>query len=265
MIGGHGHYTVWYLRCGFYCHNLLLPIAGGYWLAAVTMKFHKKLWLSMVVSQAFALLVSSPMAILALRQENTSGGMAWLRDYWRMTPPSLAIPKSLEILALGGAMPRYTLTLPLPWPLIVLATVLTICAAIAAFWPHLSSDRRGHAHGLRELGPSRSLFVVFTLWPLIFLFTYSLLRHPIYLVGRYDLFAQPAYLVILATGFSRIQSLNASRLAAGALPIIVASGLAVGIGNRYAFPLDPAIFHHRMRGLSGSIRDTERSNCLHGS
>jgi hypothetical protein len=193
--------------------------------------------------------------------------MAWLREYWLATPPALAIPKSLAILALGADMPRYLLSLPLSSTMNLLALALTGCAAGAFFWPRQKPTARGHpSQPATSQAPHwRWLLIVFTFWPLAFLWGYSAIATPIYLVGRYDLFAQPTYLVLLAIGFSRLQTKTAlgHRLIRWLPPALVGLVLAAGIECHFAFPLDPQIFHHQARisYLAGQIQPGESILC----
>jgi len=183
--------------------------------------------------------------LLVWHQMATSGGAAWLRAYWLATPPALAIPKSLALLAFGGDMPRYLLALPLWRPAQVVALGVLGVAVGAFFWPGVEKETGAAQGDARELGRWRWLVVVFTFWPLVFLWGYSEVREPLYLVGRYDVFAQGAYLVLVAAGLSRTQA----KMGRGAwlLAVTVGGILAGGLAGRWEFPLDPQVFHHAAR------------------
>ena len=120
-----------FVAAGMYAHNLMMPVTAAYWLSALLMRFGWRQLLAMAAAHATALVLALPVIILALRQESTSGGMQWIEKFWRATPPILAVPKSLEALGLGGAMPSYICTAPLTAPLQWFSIALMVAAGIA--------------------------------------------------------------------------------------------------------------------------------------
>jgi hypothetical protein len=251
-----GRPFAWFLHAvcvalGIYTHNLLAPLAAGYFFVALMLRMPRRQLLAMVAAYAAAGVMAAPGIWLILHQSATSGGMAWLRPYWAMTPPALVIPRSLEVLSLGGNQPAYSLILPLPMPMQILSLVLCGLAAGACFFPARPGEISAGTGGAVGASPVdmrryRPMLVTFTLWPLLFLLGYSCLRTPIYLVGRYDLFAQPTLLLLLAAGFSRLQTALRKR-SPWLLPLLVSSTLTASLGGLWAYPLDPQLFHHGAR------------------
>jgi hypothetical protein len=243
---------------GAYAHNLLPLISVSYVITALFMRLPKRQFLAMALAYTAAAVLAIPAILLALSQERSSGGLDWIIPFWRATPPAFAIPKSLEILALGGNMPRYLLAKPLAFPLELLGILLVAGAVVTFFWPRpIRQTPDGVPAIALPISPRyRPLLIVFTCWPLLFLWAYSFLIAPLYLVGRYDLFAQPAYLLLLACGFTRMQSgfqswrQNSSQTVYLRFPrllILVSLIFAADLFCRWTFPLDPQIFHHRQR------------------
>ena len=181
------------ILCGLYTHHLFLPWMTGLGLALLILRPSARIWKGAVTTYTVVAVLYAPGAMLLWHQAGTSGGSDWIAQIWRETPLAQAVPQSLEALSTGGAMPVYFSGLPLGpiWTWIGLAIVAL--AAGAAMTSRESS---------RELGRWRWVLLTLALWPLLFLWAYSALRHPIYLVGRYDICAQPAYLGLLAVGIA---------------------------------------------------------------
>ena len=111
------------------------------------------------------------------------------RRYGVRTPLAWAIPPTLEALSTGRALPVHFAALP-HRPGGTWTGLAIVCLA------------PGAGMASRELGRWRWVLVILALWPLVFLWSYSALRHPMYVVGRYDICAQPAYLGLLAAGIA---------------------------------------------------------------
>jgi uncharacterized membrane protein len=187
-----------------YTHNVLILACAGYWLAAPLMRISRRQVISMAAAHAGALLAAIPVLGIVLHSRQ-SQGTAWIADLWRQTHPSLAILKSLELIGLGGGAPPYLAMLPTAVLWRILAGVLALAGIGAAFWRQRRTEG-GQEQGWQEFGRFKWLLTTFAVWPLLALWLYSVVRQPIYVVGRYDLFAQPALLLLLAAGFSRLQS-----------------------------------------------------------
>jgi hypothetical protein len=83
--------------------------------------------------------------------------------------------------------------------------------------------------------------------PLLFLYVYSSLVEPLYLVGRYDITALPPYLLLAALGFERLVLLVPPRRR---LPAFVA--LLVGLGGLATHAYRSAVFHPALASDGGA-------------
>jgi hypothetical protein len=155
------------------------------------------------------------------------GGIDWIREAWERTPPRLAIPKSLEVLYLGSQKGFVPITLKqfdaLEYPgalrLLGLTGLGVLGLWLAGPWgnANLAVPRSGRRAGLLWL---------LLLCPLVTLWTISFVR-PVYLVGRYDQLAFPAFPLLLGFGFGKLQAVRRSgpplaAVAAGVLLVPVA-------------------------------------------
>jgi hypothetical protein len=138
-----------------------------------------------VAASTCALIISLPYVIGAVQAAGT-GVSDWITPFWRETPPAAAVLRSLEVFGFGGQYPIYLGFLGqapsfrlLAWP-----TLITILAMAVGGW---------RQSGVRML-------IGFLLVPLIAAWIYSLVRTPIYLVGRYDTIVLPVFLMLLGVG-----------------------------------------------------------------
>ena len=233
------------ILCGLYTHHLFLPWIAGLWLALLILRPPARTCKQAAIAYAVVAVLYAPGAILLWHQASTSGGADWIARIWCQTPLAQAIPQSLESLSMGGALPVYISGLPLGplWTWIGLAIVAL--AAGAAITSRESS---------REMGPWRWVLLILALWPLIFLWAYSALRRPIYVVGRYDICAQPAYLGLLATGIAAITGRRARSImaqASTALSWCLACILLILMGRllqaRWSAPRDTQNYERTLR------------------
>ncbi len=131
------------------------------------------------------------------------GGADWVAWAWERTPPALAVPRSLEILALGaeaGQLPvgmkqmtQVALPPPVRWTGLALILGVTLL-------PLAPRRILAAAPGTRALA--------FRLWgmlltPLLALWAVSWWK-PLYLVGRYDLIALPPFVALGGLGLARL-------------------------------------------------------------
>jgi 4-amino-4-deoxy-L-arabinose transferase-like glycosyltransferase len=158
-------------------------------------------------------------------------GTTWTFDAWELTPPALALPKTLEVFALGSEIELLPIDLKqmsrisiAPW-LRGMGLAASCFLALVALLPF--GDRR-----LEALRPGR-LKLLLTAWllgvPLV-LFAISLVR-PIYVAGRYELVAYPAFPLLLGMGLAKLQGLPRAGPAAAALGFVL---LLVPIGSKLA-------------------------------
>jgi len=191
------------LFAGMYTHNLMVPLIVGFWIATAMARAPLRVWIALALIHTLTVVAYFPCLLLMLGQVRGSGGTGWIKVLWDQYPPWLAMPRSWVAMGLAGAMPPLAQS---HWPLLAwrfTTFVVMIVAAALAFWPSRTADPNPPT-GWREFGRHRGLILVFALWPLLVLFGYSLVRQPIYVVGRYDILAQPAYLALLACGLSRL-------------------------------------------------------------
>jgi hypothetical protein len=220
LYGWIGH-AVLYVAA-IYAHDVNLCLLPAFWVIAWVEHAGKR-WSRILISHTAAMIAYVPYFLYGLGQSKQEG-LRWIAEFWRATPPALALPKSLWALTPGGRIPEYIRAYsPAPatvWLAAVWIAVLALALPLL-LWRH--KRLRSRALGLAVL-------IVF---PLGALFVYSILRQPIYLVGRYDLCVQPAWTALLAASSvilaQRIRRrVNASLLSAVPLMIwIVLSASAI--------------------------------------
>jgi hypothetical protein len=163
---------------GLYTHDLFIPALIGILAFSMALLPGRIHWRNFAIAGVTCGIGYLPWLLHVVKQPKGEA-LAWVADAWRATPPALAIPRSLEAFMPGGMIPAY---LPMPQPSAALrsaAIAFEAALAILLLWRILygSSARRKRLV---------SLFVLMLL-PLLLLFAYSVVRQPIYLVGRYDL------------------------------------------------------------------------------
>jgi 4-amino-4-deoxy-L-arabinose transferase-like glycosyltransferase len=132
-------------------------------------------------------------------------GSAWIREVWELTPPLLAIPLSLEVFGLGGQvdlvpiqMKQFTLLeFPSSLRVLGLGTLLLLGIWSAMPWGDRDFD-------VPELGKRKAWLMLCLFAPLGMLWLVSL-RKPLYVVGRYDLMAFPAFALLVGLGLRKAQ------------------------------------------------------------
>lgn len=145
------------------------------------------------------------------------GNGDWVADYFYRYPPWTAIPRTLATFGPAGFYPLQTGYLGLasrlaPWTAAVGLGVFI--AAVAAF---ATAFRAGRSPSRRV----RLFFALAVLTPLVLAWLYSMLRSPIYFVGRYDVVAWPAALFLLCVGLTDLlRPLRRIRLASLALAVL---------------------------------------------
>ena len=144
------------------------------------------------------------------------GGTGWIGAAWASTPPWLALPRSLEVLLLGGEAGRVPITLKQFDTLAFPALLRTVCLGAFVALALASIVRAGgHARRLRVV----ALWVAL-LFPVLLLWTASWVT-PLYLVGRYDQLALPPLVLLCGVGLARIAYWPRRR----ALAVLVTLGL----------------------------------------
>jgi uncharacterized membrane protein len=181
-------------------------------------------WLAWVIS-GFAL------------KARAEGGHAWIRALWESVPPALAIPKTLEVLALGsqarvipGFFKQFTyMEFPSPLRLLGLGVLVVLGVSVLVPW----GDRRLGIHGL---GGRKAWLAGLVLLPLVILWLVSLYR-PYYFVGRYDVVAFPAYALVLGLALAKLQRVKRwGPLLAPLLALVLLGVLASKLAFYYQAP-----------------------------
>ena len=132
-------------------------------------------------------------------------GLAWIEKAWAQTPGLLAVARSLELFVIGpraGMLPitlkqfdTLTFAEPLRWLALAAAGALGVVLAVPI----------GDAKLAPGLGRSVLALVVAVLVPLAALLAISFVK-PIYLVGRYDMLAFPAFPVLLGLAYAKLEA-----------------------------------------------------------
>ena len=239
---------------GFYAHNLFVFLLPGLWIIAALQRPSRRVWVPLLLTYLVAGLICLPWALVTLRAVN-QGGLAWLGE---LDPNSWSlIPRSLETLAVGTSLPAFVrLVSPPAWLRAV--GLLWMLAALAGATLAPTRNR-----------PALIALAVLALSPLLALLLYSLLRTPIYMLGRYDLLALPALLALLGAGLAQVTRLPSTRAPRG-----MVCGLACSVPLAIltpsliskALPFPAGMLHHpqELRGevLREYSRPGDRIVCL---
>lgn len=225
-VEGTGWWALHGLVCAlsFYTHNLLVPLTAAFWLAAWVQRADRRAWRSMLVTHAVALALFAPW-IATLAGQAASGQERWIVKFWQGYPPALAIPRSLLAFGVGGPIP---IIIAWPSPAAGIVWLSGAWFAVVAFF--------AFSFGWRSEADRRALgtLLVFLLFPLIGLWLVSALVRPLYVVGRYDLPALPAFLGLMGMGIDGLQRSPLGLRGRRALvpsflaPVILVTILAVG-------------------------------------
>ena len=165
-------------------------------------------------------------------------GVDWIREAWQRTPPLLAIPRSLEILHLGsekGLLPITlkqfdTLAYPPALRLLGVGTLILVGVWVAGPWGNgaLAIPRAGRRAAALSAG---------VLFPLAVLWTVSWVK-PMYLAGRYDQLALPAFPLLLGLGLGKLQAVPR---VGPTLAAVAALGLMIPVATKlFLFYRQPA-------------------------
>ncbi len=135
-------------------------------------------------------------------------GTAWISEVWKLTPPLLALPRSLEVFALGsqaGLLPiilkQFThLAFPAPLRFLGLITFVLLGIWLAIPW-------HDQQLGVPNVQKKKAWVVLALLLPLVLLWLVSFFK-PVYVAGRYDLVAYPAYPLLVGLALAKVQRLK---------------------------------------------------------
>ncbi len=208
------------LLLAIYTHNLALPFIAAFWGATALRAPGRRAWGWMTGVHGALAGLYAPWIGVVIRQAN-GDAHGWIALYWSQLGQISWIPRSLEIFAVGGAIPEYLPLASPPAAIRALAIGVIVVAAIGVL--------RGAPGPKRPPTGARGPLLVFLVWPLLFLLLYSNLKAPLYLVGRYDLPAWPAFALLFGLGLDAMRR----RAPAGLRrPIMVGLiGLGLGLGG----------------------------------
>jgi 4-amino-4-deoxy-L-arabinose transferase-like glycosyltransferase len=159
-------------------------------------------------------------------------GLGWIADAWARTPRG-AIARSLGLFVIGPQAGMLPITLKqfdtLGYPQALRWLALAAAATLAAGL--LLSGREGSGAGRRV-----AALAVALLTPLCALLAISVVK-PIYLVGRYDMLAFPAFPLLLGLSWARLEAAGPRlRIAAAVAAAALILAVAVKLGRYYAQP-----------------------------
>jgi len=172
-------------------------------------------------------------------------GVDWIRQAWERTPPLFAIPRSLDILYLGSEKGLLPITLKqfdtLAYPFAL--RLLGICALLlVGLWVAGPWGNGGLA--LPLAGRRAAMLWALLLFPLMVLWTISWAK-PMYVAGRYDQLALPAFPLLLGLGLGKLQAV---RRFGPALAALAALGLLIPVATKlFFFYRQPAVNKEQSR------------------
>jgi 4-amino-4-deoxy-L-arabinose transferase-like glycosyltransferase len=171
-------------------------------------------------------------------------GTSWVRHVWESIPPWRALPTSLEGFGIGpsGLDPR--LSMPRWLRNAALGTIALVLLCTAVPW----NDGR---LGIREIRERKLWVGTMLLAPLLLMWGVSF-YHPLYVPGRYDMVAFPAFSLLIGLGFAKLwHGGRFGPVLTVVMALVLFLALAVSLGNYYKAP-SPS-FHR----LTAQILDRE--------
>ncbi len=213
----HGVFVV----AGLYTHNMMIPVVGAFWASALIFRLPRARWIELAAVHTLAAGAYAPW-IPRLLDQAASHTHDWIVEFFRdVSVPGLVL-SSMEAFNPGGWWPEHlnfpaNLQTP-PWSAMFFAA-----AGLMALFAGLRA-RRESPDFARALG----VLLVFAAAPIAFLLVYSVLETPLYLVGRYDLPAQPTYLLLMGVGVHELVRRGARFGRVGAvLPVVPLAAIVV--------------------------------------
>lgn len=212
------------LTTGCYTHNVLVflvPVA----LLPIGMPRLRERRPALILSVALAIALWLPW-LPVIRQQADTVALQWLAPFWDALPPALALPKSLLVFVPGTAYPIVMRPMPDQAGLMILIPILIVGGALFYVIRSLTDIRQPMTTNLSP-AEIRWLMIAFLLGPLFLMWGYSISVRPIYLVGRYDIVALPAFCMLAGWGLSRwVKSESSTWLRLRSIVVIVLLGVA---------------------------------------
>ncbi len=246
------------LLLSFYTHNLALPFTAAYWLSIAVIRPERKIWIRLIQSHILVGLLYLPWLPVVFRQSTGGGNIGWINFIWEQTPQWLHVMRTFEVLWIGGSMPSY-IDMPLFNGVVRWISISCLAVFGVFFFIPLPEHRLGEKYGEKDQkwnshGLRAALLSILLLTPLTFLIFYSNFRAPIYLVGRYDLLAFPAFSMIIGQGIYRFTRLFRSTVSKAIPVCIIGVGVFLAAHSHSDILNNPSPFHPQKRdGKIGEI------------
>lgn len=238
-------WRAWLLHAGcmvlvLYTHNLMVFFVPVFWAAGWALRLDRRGWLRLASAYALVGLFYGPWFLHSARVVQ-SGSLGWIAENWSADAAPGLIPASLEALGTGAQIPGIIRMLAPGLPLRLAGLAWLLAVILAALLP-----LKNGAPIERNRNSSFRIFcVLFVLAPLFLMLAWSLLLHPMYVVGRYDTLVYPALLALLGLGAWRLHlafSRNIPSLSAAGLVALAPLLLAVTILPERYRPLPPDLY-----------------------
>ena len=223
--------------CGLYTHNMMIPIMGAFWPAAVILTPPRARWKALAVTQALAAVAYLPW-LPRLWQQAGGDSHYWIAELMREASLIELVLGTVEAFDIGGRLPAH-LEFPGDAPM---ASLAMLFFGIAGLMAVVGEYRAAPQTDERTLLKRTGVLILFAVWPILFLIGYSWLNKPLYVVGRYDLPGHAPYLLLIGVGIhALVVRLRNYGRAIALIPILVLLALTASaltpkivLGNRHA-------------------------------
>lgn len=205
------------VAAGLYTHNMMIPMVGAFWAAAVVLGAPRARWRGLALAHALAVVAYGPW-LPRLWQQAGGDSHRWIADLMREGSLMGLVLGTVEAFDIGGRLPGHLEfpANPATAPLAVL--FFGVAGLMAIFGEHHAAPATSSGALLKRTG----VLLLFTAWPLLFLVGYSWLNKPLYVVGRYDLPGHTSYLLLMGVGINALViRLRDYGRAAARIPVLV--------------------------------------------
>jgi 4-amino-4-deoxy-L-arabinose transferase-like glycosyltransferase len=180
-----------------------------------------------------------PLSSSAARTDPFGWSTAWISYVWEKTPPILAIPKTLEVFGVGpqDGLPPISLKqfYELPYPAFLRFLQLGVLVGLS-LW--VLGAWREQSLAISWLRRKKSWLGVMLFLPLLLLWAFSFYK-PMYVVGRYDMIAFPAFALLVGLAMTKLQrGLQAGQVIAPVVALALFLPLGVKLFLYYEAPAE---------------------------
>jgi hypothetical protein len=207
------------VAAGLYTHNMMVPVAGAFWVAALVLQLQSRQWRMLVLASVAVGAAYVPWTV-RVWQQAAGDSHAWIADLIRGLSGGKLVLATVEAFSPGGFLPGYV-EFP-DWP--GTAPWAFLIYSVLGFFAAMAGTRAVTRPGMSQVpATSAGVLVIFTAAPILFLLAYTWWIKPLYVIGRYDVPALPTYLLLMAIGLHALTArLRAvSRVAALVLSCVV--------------------------------------------